>query len=87
MIKSKATPQFWKSFRALPPDIQRQAQSAYRTFKKDPSYPGLDFKKLAGTKDLYSVRVGIHYRAIGRFSQAQVIWFFIGGHDEYDRLT
>ena len=87
MIKSKATPQFWKDFRSLPPEIRKQSESAYRTFKKNPSHMGLDFKKLAGTRDLYSVRIGMHYRAIGRLNKSEIIWFFIGGHDEYDRLT
>ena len=87
MIKSRATPKFWNSFQALPAEIRQQAESAYRMFKRDPSLKGLDFKKLAGTKDLYSVRIGMHYRAIGRLGQSEIVWFFIGSHDEYDRLT
>ncbi len=72
---------------SLPPEIRTQAENSYRTFKIDPTHKGLDFKKLAGTKDLYSVRIGIHYRALGRMNKSEIIWFFIGGHDEYDRLT
>ncbi len=56
-------------------------------FKRDPSHRALDFKKLAGTKDLYSVRIGMYHRAIGRLSHSEIVWIFIGGHDEYDRLT
>lgn len=43
---------------SLPPEIRTQAENSYRTFKIDPTHKGLDFKKLAGTKDLYSVRIG-----------------------------
>ena len=39
-------------------------------FKRDPSHRALDFKKLAGTKNWYSVGIGMQYPAIGRLSQS-----------------
>jgi hypothetical protein len=51
--------------------------------KLDPRHPSLHFKR---TGVLWSVRVGEHYRALGKDVPGGVQWFWIGTHDEYDRL-
>jgi hypothetical protein len=43
----------------------------------------LHFKKVGR---LWSVRVGIHYRATAVEDDQAVVWFWIGHHSEYDRL-
>src|SRR5438309_1791878 len=48
-----------------------------------PSYPCLLFKKLARFS---SFRVGLHYRALAVEHGADLVWFWIGSHAEYDRL-
>jgi hypothetical protein len=35
----------------------------------------------------WSVRAGIHHRALGVEHENGVVWFWIGTHAEYDRLT
>ena len=51
----------------------------------DPFYPSLHFKKLKG--DLWSVRIGNHYRATGYFlSSDTFVWIWIGTHEEYNKL-
>jgi hypothetical protein len=35
---------------------------------------------------MWSVRVGIHYRAIAVEEGSDVVWFWIGHHGEYDRI-
>ena len=42
-----------------------------------------DFKRIG---ELWSVRVGLHYRALGVPVADGVLWFWIGSHDEYERL-
>ena len=42
---------------------------------------------LTGRKDVYSVRIGVHYRALELLKQNTIYWFWIGTHAEYDRLT
>jgi hypothetical protein len=32
-------------------------------------------------------RVGIHYRAVGKFERDIFVWDWIGTHGEYDRLV
>jgi hypothetical protein len=36
--------------------------------------------------NIYSVRVGLGYRALGVMEGSAVIWFWIGSHAECDRL-
>ncbi len=85
-MKSRATRKFWRLFGALPVDIQDHARRAYKQFRADPSYPGLQFKKVDNTEPLYSVRIGHAYRALGLLEGDTVTWIWIGHHDEYVRM-
>jgi plasmid maintenance system killer protein len=47
----------------------------------------LDFKKLKGDKgNRFSIRIGDHYRAIGRLIGDVVEWVWIGSHEDYNKL-
>jgi len=35
---------------------------------------------------LWSIRVGLHYRALAVEDDADLVWFWVGTHAEYDRL-
>jgi len=69
----------------LPDHIQQQARKAYQRFEKDPSHPGLKFKKIAGVKNVYSVRITLEYRALGNRVDDMIIWFWIGSHSDYEQ--
>lgn len=86
-MRSKRTQRFRELLRALPDDIKRQAYSAYRLFKHDPYHPSLHFKRVSQRKPLYSVRIGLSYRALGlREGDDLIVWIWIGSHADYDRL-
>jgi len=86
-VKSRRTKQFRDLFDALPEDVKRQAYAAYRPFKRAPYHPSLQFKRVSGKKALYSVRIGIGYRALGqRESDDVIVWVWIGSHADYDKL-
>jgi mRNA-degrading endonuclease RelE of RelBE toxin-antitoxin system len=85
-VKSKLTKQFRKQFARLPRDIQDQAKADYRLFKEDPHYPSLHFKCIDSQESLWSVRIGLHYRAVGVWEGDTIIWYFIGTHEEYNHL-
>ena len=55
----------------------------YEILKVDPDHPSLHFKKVGPYR---SVRVGIAYRALGVEDGGTIVWFWIGNHDEYERL-
>jgi hypothetical protein len=84
-MNSKVDPAFWRRFNELPSPVQQVARNAFKIWQRDPFYPSLHFKKLKG--DLWSVRVGSHYRATGYFlSSDTFVWIWIGPHEEYNKL-
>lgn len=85
-MKSATLPQFWKLYHQLPKNVQRQANKAYQLWLQDTRMPGLQFKRVSPRRPVYSVRVGITYRALGLLHEDTVTWFWIGHHDEYERL-
>lgn len=66
MFRSKRTKRFRQLFDALPEDVQRQAEEAYRLFQQDPRHGSLHFKHVpTAGQAAYSAHVGEHYRVIG----------------------
>lgn len=74
---------FWLFYNQLPKDIQHIADASYQLLKTNPNHPSLHFKKV---NKYWSVRVGKAYRALGIKVKNGILWFWIGTHDEYDRL-
>jgi hypothetical protein len=85
-MRSFTSRRFREMFAELPQDIQARAIRAYQLFRANPSHPGLHFKIVDEGERIYSVRIGLGYRALGRMADRDIIWFWIGTHAEYDRL-
>ena len=79
------TPQYWQYYNELPPKVKILADKNFQILKVSPDYPSLHLKKI---KKYWSVRVGIHYRALGINAPKQdsIIWFWVGSHEAYDKL-
>ncbi|MBM3838527.1 MAG: hypothetical protein FJ398_11290 [Verrucomicrobia bacterium] len=82
-MNSSTTSDFWSSYAALPPEIMAKARKAFRLWKKSPYHPSLHFKKVG---DYWSARVDRKWRVLGRMHNDILYWFWIGPHDEYERL-
>jgi hypothetical protein len=53
----------------------------------DPFHPSLHFKSIHQTRPIWSVRIGLNYRAVGIKPDAnEIVWFWIGSHTDYDKL-
>jgi hypothetical protein len=78
---------FIDRFKRLPHRIQRLARKNYKLWKQNPSHPGLQFKLVGKTKPIYSVRIGINWRALGLRKDETIVWFWIGSHAEYDTIV
>ena len=76
-------PQVLAALRATSREIQRLADENYELLKANPRHPSLHFKKVGR---MWSVRVGIHYRAAAVEDGSDIVWFWIGHHSEYDRI-
>ncbi len=86
-MKSEITLEFRKLFRDLPERIKNTARKNYRLWKQNSQHPSVEFKKLNTNSEVYSVRAGIGWRAVGVMKDSQtIVWFWIGSHAEYDKL-
>ena len=78
-----ASPAFWEAYAKLPANVRALADKNYALLKENPQHPSLKFKKVGR---YWSVRVGLHYRALAVESDGNLIWFWIGSHAAYDAL-
>ena len=83
IIPSRGTSEFWRRYRALPVEVRALAQKNYRLWSANAYHPSLHFKSIG--KSDWSVRVGGHYRAVGKFSGETFLWEWIGSHEEYNK--
>jgi len=85
-LRSRTTERFRAAFDRLPARIQNRARFSYRLFAADPHHASLRFKQVHATRPIFSVRVGLGYRALGVRAGDEILWFWIGSHAEYDQL-
>jgi len=83
-MNSHITRSFRDIFRTLPSEVRERARRAYRLWRENPDLPGLRFKRVGAD---VSIRIGRDYRALGLIEGDAVYWYWIGRHDEYDRLV
>ena len=82
-MKSSTTPSFWRAFEALPPEIKKSAEKAYELWRRDPRHRSLRFERKG---EYWSVRVSRGWRALARDHNGRLYWFWIGPHDQYERI-
>ncbi|BBP01157.1 hypothetical protein [Sulfuriferula nivalis] len=82
-MKHSTTSRFWKCYDSLPVEIRTLADKNYDLLKSDSRHPSLHFKKVG---KVWSVRIGIHHRAIAIEVDDGFLWMWIGLHSEYDKL-
>jgi hypothetical protein len=86
-VNSIGTRRFWELFHELPGNVQDLAVKNYQLWRGDPNHPSLHFRRLQGSGNRFTVRVGEHHRAIGLLKADTMIWLWVGTHSEYDRLV
>ncbi len=85
-MNSRRTRRFREALAALPLSIRNQAADAYRRFMADPYHRGLHLKKVHPSLPIYSARINDDYRVVGQMRNDGIVWFWIGKHEEYERL-
>jgi hypothetical protein len=75
-------PDFRPLYDALPAHVQKTADKNFALLKQDQNHPSLHFKRIRD--DLWSVRVGRHYRALAIQGKDGFHWFWVGSHADYD---
>lgn len=76
-MKSSVTNAFRKRLNQLPVSVQQQATKAYQLWRLDPYHNSLQFKRINQRQPIYSVRIGLNYRALGLWEADHVYWFWI----------
>ena len=85
-MKSYVLPSFWNAYNKLGETVQGHARRAYRLWGENPFHPSLHFKCINTAENIWSIRIGQGYRALGVWEADTVTWFWIGNHHDYDRF-
>jgi hypothetical protein len=83
-MRSRTSARFRNLFAGLPESTRRSARKSFALFRENPHHPSLQLKRVR--PEIYSVRASLSYRALGRRENGDIVWFWIGPHDEYERL-
>ena len=83
-MKHHTHPAFWKHYDQLLPEVQDAADKQYALLETNTKHPSLNFKRIG---KYWSVRVNRNYRALAIEVEDSYVWFWIGGHAEYDRIV
>jgi hypothetical protein len=82
-LKHAATEAFWRRYHDLLEDIAKLADKQFALLCENHRHPSLQFKQIRG---VWSARVNDDYRALALERQDGFAWFWIGKHEEYDRI-
>jgi hypothetical protein len=82
-VRNRATRRFGFYYRQLPEEVQRLANKSYSLLLQNPQHPSLHLKQVGR---FWSVRIGLHYRALAVQHESELVWFWIGSHADYDAL-
>ncbi len=63
-MKSETTSSFWQYYWNLSPEICGRAQKIFKLWKDNPLHPSLFLKRVNKRKTIYSIRIGLGYRAL-----------------------
>jgi hypothetical protein len=70
-------------YEKLPAEVKELADKNFTLLKENPHHPSLHLKRI---EELWSVRIGRHYRALGINAPDGIQWIWIGNHASYDKL-
>ncbi len=85
-MNSYLTEEFIDYFSKLPQDIKKKSRKNYWIWRQNPHHRSLQFKRVHSQEPLYSVRIGIGWRALGLVEKGDIYWFWIGSHANYEKL-
>ena len=82
-MKSSTNADFWRAYASLPPNARDSARKAYRLWKENPHHGSLRFQKRGR---FWRACFGSGHRALAVSVPDGYLWFWIGTHDEYERI-
>lgn len=87
-MQHRAAKDFWRQYISLPAEIRSRADKQFALLKANPQHPSLQFKNIGERhgNEIWSARVTLGYRALAVKRPDGYLWFWIGGHRNYDLL-
>jgi hypothetical protein len=82
-VRHSASSRFWAAYHAIPEDARALADKNFALLKGNPRHPSLHLKRIG---ELWSARVGDHYRVLGLEVPDGIQWIWIGTHADYDKM-
>ncbi len=82
-FKSYTSDEFWQLYEKLSLPVRRAADKQFALFRKDPFHPSLRLKPVGA---FWTARVTDEVRVLAYREKDIFYWFWIGHHDEYERL-
>ena len=73
-MNHRTLPRFWQLYQQLPKEARELADKNFDLLKSNPYHPSLHFKKVDAVRQLWSVRIGIQYRALGVEKPDCILW-------------
>jgi hypothetical protein len=67
----------------LPEEVRLRADKQFELLTSNPAHPSLQLKPVGA---FWSVRVSDAYRSLSIRQEDTFVWFWIGNHDDYERL-
>jgi hypothetical protein len=83
---SKTLPTFWEAYNRLEATTRERAQKIFAIWGENPFHPSLHFKCVHADDNVWSVRITRSHRALCIWEKDTATWFWIGSHDDYERL-
>ena len=80
---SRTSEEFRELYYALPTEVREQADKQFALFRNNPSHPSLRLKQIG---ELWIARVSRSYRALAYREGNVFHGFWIGAHDDYEKL-
>ena len=85
-MNHRTLPRFWQYYNQLPKEARELADKNFDLLKSNPNHPSLHLKIVDVDRKLWSVRVGLQYRALGMDKPDGILWFWIGSQADYDKM-
>lgn len=82
-FEHRTTCSFWECYEQLPESVRDRADKQFAHVKENPSHPSVQLKPVGG---FWSARVTDAYRVLAVRDGNVLTWFWIGSHDDYERL-
>ena len=80
----RATTRFWDSYNRLPEPVKKAARQNFGFFEVEPQASLLALQE---NRQVLVCGAGLNYRALAVKDGPDLVWVWIGPHDEYEKLV